>query len=79
MGAGGSAGSLAAMGAVGTVVPMQTVYMSPGGYVSMPYCPPQEGMMMYPEAVPIGGMGYSVPVQAMKRMGSSSVGEERVN
>lgn len=66
----GAVGNAGTVGAMGSVVPLQPIYVPPGGYVPMACCPSQEGVMLYPEAVP---MGYSVPVQAMKRMGSSSV------
>lgn len=66
----GNAGNAGTVGAMGSVVPLQPIYVPPGGYVPVACCPSQEGVMLYPEAVP---MGYSVPVQAMKRMGSSSV------
>ena len=66
----GNVGNAGTVGAMGSVVPLQPIYLPPGGYVPMACCPSQEGVMLYPEAVP---MGYSVPVQAMKRMGSSSV------
>lgn len=66
----GAIGNAGTVGAMGSVVPLQPIYVPPGGYVPMACCPSQEGVMLYPEAVP---MGYSVPVQAMKRMGSSSV------
>ena len=66
----GNVGNAGTVGAMGSVVPLQPIYVPPGGYVPMACCPSQEGVMLYPEAVP---MGYSVPVQAMKRMGSSSV------
>lgn len=70
VGNGGNGGNNGAVGAMGSVVPLQPMYVPPGGYVPVACCPSQEGVMLYPEAVP---MGYSVPVQAMKRMGSSSV------
>lgn len=66
----GAVGNVGTVGAMGSVVPLQPICVPPGGYVPMACCPSQEGVMLYPEAVP---MGYSVPVQAMKRMGSSSV------
>ena len=66
----GAVGNAGTVGAMGSVVPLQPIYVPPGGYVPVACCPSQEGVMLYPEAVP---MGYSVPVQAMKRMGSSSV------
>lgn len=66
----GAVGNVETVGAMGSVVPLQPIYVPPGGYVPVACCPSQEGVMLYPEAVP---MGYSVPVQAMKRMGSSSV------
>ena len=69
----GTTGTVGTVGAVGSVVPLQPMYVPPGGYGPVACCPSQDGVMVYPEAVPMGGMGFSVSMQAMKRMGSSSV------